>query len=251
MSSPNVRLPVTPVVEPGARPSRLTRMRLSATATSVLALGLVGCAALVGCASSNTLATSGSNPASSSAIAGGGPAVPRSPLLVTPPPATSPPTSPAAEHLRLTVAGGCSARDSGDTGVTNSGADLATSLLPAGTPTAGLICRYAGLNGHQFLLTSSQELDAADAAKLAAAVGHVQTGQPGGAPMNCPMADGSASVLALTYPGRPDVDLWWATTGCQTVSNGQLSANLGGALVGFAPSSTLPMPLMRQSPPAS
>jgi hypothetical protein len=42
--------------------------------------------------------------------------------------------------------------------------------------------------------------------------------------VNCPMDDGSAEVLALAYPGRPDVDLWIRLNGCRGVSNGYITA---------------------------
>jgi electron transfer flavoprotein beta subunit len=48
--------------------------------------------------------------------------------------------------------------------------------------------------------------------------------QPAGEVVNCPMDDGSAEVLALAYPGRPDVDLWVWLNGCGGVSNGYLVA---------------------------
>jgi hypothetical protein len=38
------------------------------------------------------------------------------------------------------------------------------------------------------------------------------------------MDDGSAEVLALAYPGRPDVDLWVTLNGCRDVSNGYILA---------------------------
>jgi hypothetical protein len=38
------------------------------------------------------------------------------------------------------------------------------------------------------------------------------------------MDDGSAAVIVLAYPGRPDVDLWATTSGCTTIANGHISA---------------------------
>ncbi len=37
---------------------------------------------------------------------------------------------------------------------------------------------------------------------------------------SCLMDDGSAEMIALAYPGRPDVDLWVKLNGCLGVSNG-------------------------------
>jgi hypothetical protein len=41
-----------------------------------------------------------------------------------------------------------------------------------------------------------------------------------------PPGDGSAEVLVLAYPGRPDVDLF-KLDGCGGVSNGYISAGSG------------------------
>ena len=45
--------------------------------------------------------------------------------------------------------------------------------------------------------------------------------------VSCPMDDGGVVVVALRYPGRADVDLWWAATGCESVANGHIRA-VGG-----------------------
>lgn len=41
---------------------------------------------------------------------------------------------------------------------------------------------------------------------------------------SCPADTDSAEVLALAYPGRPDVDLWIKLNGCGGVSNGYILA---------------------------
>jgi hypothetical protein len=41
----------------------------------------------------------------------------------------------------------------------------------------------------------------------------------------CPFDDGAAEVIALSYPGRADIDLWVALTGCAFVSNGFIRAS--------------------------
>lgn len=43
-----------------------------------------------------------------------------------------------------------------------------------------------------------------------------------GGSYGCPAAFGTAVVVALSYPGRPDVDLWSETSGCRSVSNGHI-----------------------------
>jgi hypothetical protein len=123
-------------------------------------------------------------------------------------------------RVRVTIAGGCPAADAGDVGVRNPGARLTKTLLPAAAPAAGLTCVYYGLNGHPFRLRSQAALDAAAAGKLAAAVSAIPLAHLIGGTVNCPFEDGSAEIVVLSYPGRPDVDLWQYLGGCGSTSNG-------------------------------
>jgi hypothetical protein len=119
-------------------------------------------------------------------------------------------------------------------GVTNEGSDLASQMLPSAQPTAGLLCGYDGLNGGAglggggstnggaFTLESQKDLDAAAAQSLAQSVAQIPLGHGGGVVCSCPMADGSAAVVVLSYPGRSDVDLWVLTNGCSSIANGDL-----------------------------
>jgi hypothetical protein len=45
---------------------------------------------------------------------------------------------------------------------------------------------------------------------------------------HCPMDDGAAEVIALSYRGRPDVDLWVPLNGCGGISNGYIMAGREG-----------------------
>jgi hypothetical protein len=105
--------------------------------------------------------------------------------------------------------------------VTNHDADLARSLVPAGRPAAGLECRYYGMNGHPFRLRSQQRLTAA-ARRVAASMARVPLSHVLGGVMSCPMDDESAELIALSYPGQPDVDLWVWLNGCGGISNGYI-----------------------------
>jgi hypothetical protein len=133
-------------------------------------------------------------------------------------------SGPGAHPIRVTLAGGCPHSDKGATGVPNAGTGLARRLLPAGLPTAGLRCRYDGLNGHPWHLVSSRPLTAGAARQAARSMARMPLSHPDGAVVNCPMDDGSAEVLALAYPGRPDIDLWVKLNGCRGVSNGYIIA---------------------------
>ncbi len=134
------------------------------------------------------------------------------------------PSGPGAHPVRVTVAGGCPPADQGVTGVANPGAGLTGRLLPPGQPTAGLRCRYDGLNGHPWHLVAARRLTALAARQAARSMARMPLSHPDGEVVNCPMDDGSAEVLALAYPGRPDVDLWIKLNGCGGVSNGYITA---------------------------
>jgi len=137
-------------------------------------------------------------------------------------------TQGGGQRVRLTVAGGCPATDRAVTGVTADGPDLGSRLVPGPRPVAGLVCRYSGLNGSNgkpaMTLTVGRPLDADTAGMLAAALLALPLAHPVGEVRSCPGDDGSAVLVALAYPGRPDVDLRIATTGCSTVANGRISA---------------------------
>ena len=130
-----------------------------------------------------------------------------------------------ARPMRLTVAGGCPDSDAGFGDVANSGPGLTGRLLPGTAPAAGLECRYYGLNGHAWRLRSATPLNAAAAARVASSMARIPLSHPDGEVLNCPLDDGSAEVIALSYAGRPDVDLWISLSGCGGVSNGYI---LGG-----------------------
>jgi hypothetical protein len=130
--------------------------------------------------------------------------------------------------LPIAVAGGCPATDQGVTGVTNPGPSLTQRLLPAGQPTAGLRCQYAGGNGHPpWHLVAATRLAGPAARQAAASMARLPLSHADPVVTRCiPPTDGSAEVLALAYPGRPDVDLF-TLRGCGGVSNGYISAGSG------------------------
>jgi hypothetical protein len=129
-------------------------------------------------------------------------------------------------RLRVAVAAGCPSSDRGAVAVSNPGSGLNSALLPAGTPTAGLICEYGGGNIKPvFSLGRSTPLRAAAAVALAKEVRRLPLAHTEVVEVSCPMDDGSIDLVALSYPGRPDVDLWAAANGCATVSNGTIVAD--------------------------
>jgi hypothetical protein len=125
-------------------------------------------------------------------------------------------------RMRVTVASGCPDSDARFTDVANSGPGLASRLLPGTAPAAGLEYRYHGMNGPIWRLRSTSRLNAAAAGRVARSMARLPLGHPEGGVLSCPIDDGSAEVIALSYPGRPDVDLWISLTGCGGVSNGYI-----------------------------
>ncbi|HEY6501888.1 MAG TPA: hypothetical protein VIZ20_20845, partial [Streptosporangiaceae bacterium] len=136
-------------------------------------------------------------------------------------------SGPGTHPLRVTVAGGCPPADKGVTGVSNPGAGLTRRLLPPGQPTAGLRCRYDGLNGHPWRLVATQRLTAPAARQAARSMAGRPLSHTDGGAVNCPADDGSAEVLALAYFGHPGIDLWIKLNGCSGVSNGHITTGGG------------------------
>jgi hypothetical protein len=127
-------------------------------------------------------------------------------------------------RLRVTLARGCPRSDAGIVGVRNRGPGLRHRLLPRGKPTAGLVCRYNGLNGKAFRLRKATRLDAAQARRLARSMSRLPLSHTDGGVVNCPFDDLSYEVVALAYPHRSDVDLWVKLNGCTYVANGFILA---------------------------
>lgn len=133
------------------------------------------------------------------------------------------PDSAPGPRMRVTVAGSCPASDAGFAGVTNRGVgdhDLARRLLPGAAPTAGLECRYGRRGG--FRLSSTTHLNAAQAGQVAAPLERLPLSHVDGGVTSCPADNGSVEVVTLSYPHRPDVDLWINLSGCGGVSNGYI-----------------------------
>jgi hypothetical protein len=42
--------------------------------------------------------------------------------------------------------------------------------------------------------------------------------------VNCPNDTASFAIIALAFNGSRDEDLWWKTSGCQTLDNGTVGA---------------------------
>ena len=128
------------------------------------------------------------------------------------------------QRLRVDVASGCPKSDRGFFGVRNERPGLTDALVPPGVPTQGLACVYAGINGTTFALLRSTPLTGSAAASLASVLAGNSLRHLDNVVTHCPMGDGSATVIALTYAGGPDVDIWYARNGCQYLANGAVTA---------------------------
>jgi hypothetical protein len=131
--------------------------------------------------------------------------------------------TPSTPTITVRVADGCpatsgrardvEARDPGD-----------GSLVPTDmAPVAGLVCVYSGpLNPSRSHLF--RRLNAAQAQQITAALQKVSLVRPTGN-VNCPADIGTVAILAFAYAHHPDVDLWWNTTGCESIDNGRVESS--------------------------
>jgi hypothetical protein len=152
--------------------------------------------------------------------AGGGTSVLRADAVVVWLDPVPVPDNATGRRVHLSVTAGCPATDNSIAGVTNQGAGLRRQLLPSAAPVAGLQCRYYGLNGRPFRLRGQTSLTAAAAGKVARTMQRLPLSHPVGSIFSCPMDDGAAEIIALSYAGRPAVDLWVKLNGCRYVANG-------------------------------
>jgi hypothetical protein len=109
---------------------------------------------------------------------------------------------------------------------------VGTELIPP-LPEKGLVCRYGEVTtagtSRRLSLYRDVDLSLDVARELESAIALVSTALPAG-DFSCPPDTGSASILAFAYPGREDVDLWYADSGCQTLDNGKIGAFAPGNL---------------------
>lgn len=132
-------------------------------------------------------------------------------------------------RLRVTVGAPCPAGDRGVVGVRSPGPHLGGQLVYRARPTGARVCSYSGSDSdsdseHPFTLTRSQILTAAQAQAVATAVTAVSLAHTDGAAYSCPADFDRSVAIALSYPGRPDVDLWYGTSDCSTLANGHVTA---------------------------
>ena len=140
-------------------------------------------------------------------------------------------------RVRVDVEASCPRDDAKFVGVANPGADLTTRLLPPGTPRAGLVCTYdssSPFDSRTGTLTRTAHFGGGDARPLAEAVSRLPLSHTDPSATSC-AGGGPTAIVAFSYPGRPDVDLWVDLGGCGGgVANGYIvaSGDLGELLRG-------------------
>jgi hypothetical protein len=143
------------------------------------------------------------------------------------------PDTGAVTRIHFDVRDGCPHMDADGNsldGVSSSGKDLQTRLLPSAKPTAGVLCRYAsGLNTKwPFSLVRQLSLDAQEAQTVAGTANTLPLSHTdGGVSSGCGGYDPGTALIALSYPGRQDVDLSLGLGSCAGVGNGFIRTDSG------------------------
>jgi hypothetical protein len=143
------------------------------------------------------------------------------PLTACSSPASQPPEPPV---VRLSVPpGGCPAALGAARDVVGASSDPTTLLHEPSRVTGALVCEYAsaiGPSGTRGRLRREVDLPQQDARRLAAALHDVRIVRSTG-PAACPADRGTADVLAFRRAApAADTDVWWWTSGCQTLDDG-------------------------------
>jgi hypothetical protein len=153
------------------------------------------------------------------------------PLAVQVPPAAASAGVPVwhvskSPKLRVDVATGCPASVAAYQDVANT--FPGPPLVPA-NPRVGIICRYGPSTAKPgpARLVHQARLDQTQADLLAGAVRQLSLAPPRGI-SHCPADFGLVAIIGFSFSGRPDVGLWYQTSGCQTLDNGRIGSFEGG-----------------------
>jgi hypothetical protein len=146
-------------------------------------------------------------------------------MTVSPPTTTT--TTPPA--VRVVVRSGCPEQIGRDQDVENPSSALGQTLLPSAQPTGALWCSYDALR-RPTALPTERRLTASEAVSPARVINRLDlhTQLPANAVTTCPPDKGTADILVFSYDGKPDADLWWHSSGCQSIDNGTRRSFEGG-----------------------
>lgn len=131
----------------------------------------------------------------------------------------SPPGKPRTPTLRVAVASGCPSSLARSKDVDNPVGERGPLLLPSVAPTAALVCAY----GTGTSLTGQHLLGTSQAEPLATVINRLDL-KPDIGIHSCPEDVGAVDILAFSFRGRADVDLWWHASACQSLDNGYVGA---------------------------
>ena len=127
---------------------------------------------------------------------------------------------PYPSPLTVTVAGGCPTSTGGRRGVRNDGLGFRFEMAPK-HPTGGLVCVYNPNDPQPSPLLGQLRLDTNQASQLAADADEASTVRPAVTGWACSGTD--HTLIALSYLGRSDVDLWIdGEAWCDLLTNGRL-----------------------------
>jgi hypothetical protein len=118
-------------------------------------------------------------------------------------------------RIRVTLTGGCPKSIEGYVDVSNPQEDLTKRMLPSDDPTTAIICRYPDTSPAQ-----RTDLSRSQARSLARVINSIRLSSPGSVVVNCPLDRQTTTVMVFGYRGRPDVDLWYHPSGCESLANG-------------------------------
>jgi hypothetical protein len=99
-------------------------------------------------------------------------------------------------------------------------------LVPSG-PSAVLVCWYGPIPGAGQLARQTR-LKLRQADVLVTAVRKLSLRAPVGIAFQCPTDLDLVAIIGISYPRRPDVGLWYAASGCQSVDNGRIGSFADG-----------------------
>ncbi len=148
-------------------------------------------------------------------------AVALAPLTACSSPAPDPPDPPIV--LLSVPPGGCPAALGAARGVVGTASDPTSLLTDPARVTSAVVCEYASAIGPSRTrgrLRREDDLAQPDARRLAEALHAVRVVRSTGS-VACPEDRGTAAVLAFRRAApAADTDVWWWTSGCQTLDDG-------------------------------
>lgn len=136
-----------------------------------------------------------------------------------PKPKPSPVQTHVGSHtLTINATSGCPSVALGT--VKSRGSKSSTIMAPR-HPSGALACRYGAITATGAHLISSARISASSADRIAALLDKLSVAR---GVVACPSDSGARDVVVFTYAGKPDAEVQIGLSGCQTVTNGHMSA---------------------------